>query len=204
MHIELIDLLRCPREHDETWLVAAFTQIQDRVVYEGRLGCPICNAEYPIQCGLADFAAEPGGMRLASSEAQPDPEAAVRLAAFLNLTKPGSIAVLHDEHAALATHVSELTQCRIIALDPAGKVTDTELTASARSDARMPLGSSSVDAVALSDSRYLDDSTRVLKQGGRLLAPSELSLPHGLTELARDEMYVVAEAHGPVISLRRS
>ena len=204
MHIELIDLLRCPRDHDETWLVAAFTEIRDRVVYEGRLGCPICNAEYPIRFGIADFAAEPGGVRLSSGEVQPDPETAVRLAAFLNLTKPGSIAVLHEQHGALATLISELTQCRILALDPAGNVTDTDLTATAHSDSRIPLGSSSVEAVALTNSRYLEDSTRVLKQGGRLLAPSQLALPPGLTELARDDEYVVAEAHGPVISLRRS
>lgn len=203
MHIELIDLLRCPRDHEETWLVAAFTTIQDRVVEEGKLGCPVCNAAYPIEFGVVDFASEPGLIASCTGEAQPDEEAAIRLAAFLNLTRPGSVAVLHYDHAALANLVSELTQCRVLALDPAVRVIDTELTASVHSDSRIPLGTSSVDAVALSDSRYLEDAARVLRQGGRLLAPANLTLPPGLTELARDDANVVAEAHGPVISLRR-
>ena len=203
MHIELIDLLRCPKIHEETWLVAAFTTIQDRIVEEGKLGCPVCSAEYPIQSGIVDFAEEGRGMVLCSGGLQQDPEAAIRLAAFLNLTKPGSLAVLQEEHAALANLVGELTQCRVLALDPAVKVTDTEMAASAHSDSRIPLASGSVDAVALTDSRYLDDAARVLRQGGRLLAPSGVILPAGFAELARDDADVVAEAHGPVISLRR-
>ena len=204
MHIELIDLLRCPREHEETWLVAAFTTIQDRVVYEGRLGCPVCNASYSIDSGVASFASQSRHSALRGGEAHPDPEAAVRLAAFLNLTKPGSLAVLQDDHAALANLVGELTQCRVIGLDPAVRVEDTEVTAAVRSDSRIPLASGAVDAVALTDSRYLQDAARVIRQGGRVLVPSALPLPAGFTELARDEAYVVAEASGPVVSLRRA
>ena len=204
MHIELIDLLRCPREHEETWLVAAFTRIQDRVVYEGRLGCPVCNAAYPIDSGVASFASQSGVSALRGSEPNPDPEAAIRLAAFLNLTKPGSVAVLQDDHAALANLVGELTQCRVVGLDPAVEVADTHLTAAVRSDSRIPLASGAVDAVALTDSRYLEDAARVIRQGGRVLVPSALPLPAGFIELARDEAYVVAEASGPVVSLRRA
>ena len=204
MHIELIDLFRCPRDHEETWLVAAFTKLDDRYVEEARLGCPVCNANYSIQSGVADFDAEPHGFVLCSGDLEPDRDAAIRLAAFLNLAKPGSLAVLQSEHAWLANLVSELTECRVIALDPSVKVADTELTASAHSDSRIPLASGAVDAVALSDSRYVKDAARVLRQGGRLVASSRLKLPAGFTELARDDAHVVAEAHGPVISLRRS
>ena len=73
MHIELIDLLRCPREHEETWLVAAFTRIQDRVVSEGRLGCPVCSAAYPIESGIANFVSPSGTSSLRAGESRADP-----------------------------------------------------------------------------------------------------------------------------------
>lgn len=204
MHIELIDLLRCPKDHDETWLVAAFTSIEDRIVEEARLGCPVCRSSYPVHFGIPDFAEGGSALALCSGEVYREPEDAMRLAAFLNLARPGSLAILQGDHAALAGLVSELTQSRVIAIDPAVRVYDSELAAAVCSDSRIPLASGSADGLALSDSRYIQDAARVLRQGGRLLAPSDISLPPGLTEIARDESTVVAEAYGPVISLRRS
>src|SRR2546430_12044415 len=52
----MIDLLRCVNEHEDTWLVASFRQITNRMVIEGTLGCPICSAEYEIVNGVPDFA----------------------------------------------------------------------------------------------------------------------------------------------------
>jgi uncharacterized protein YbaR (Trm112 family) len=203
VYIELIDLLRCPRDHEETWLVAAFTKVRDRFVEEARLGCPVCSAAYVIRHGTAEFAGE-FRQSTATVETTADTDAAIRLAAFLNLTRPGSTAILQGSHAALARTVSEITQSRTIALDPVLKIDDTELTATIRSDQRIPLASSSVDAVTLSDSRYVNDVSRVLRQGGRLLTPVDVPLPAGVTELARDDRVVVGEAHGPVIPIRRT
>lgn len=203
MHIELIDLLRCPRDHEETWLVAAFTKLQDRYVQEARLGCPVCNAAFEIHHGVADFA-EAGRSRPASGELPAESDAPIRLAAFLNLTKPGSLAVLQGHHSRSAHAASEITGCRILALDADTQVGDTELVAAIRSDSRIPLASNSVDGAALIDSRYLNDAPRVLRQGGRLVLPPDISLPAGFTEMARDDRAVIAEAAGPVISLRRS
>lgn len=203
MYIELIDMLRCPRDHEETWLVAAFTKLSDRYVEEGRLGCPVCNAAYVIRDGAAIFGPE---LREAGDvvETPADPDDAIRLAAFLNLTRPGATAILQGSHAALARTVSEITQSRTIALDPQVKIDDTELIATIRSNQRIPLASNSADAVALSDPSYVDDVSRVLRQGGRLLLPVDVPLPAGVTELARDTQFVVAEAHGPVIPIRRT
>ena len=55
MFIELVDALRCPRPHEESWLVLAATRLEARHVREGALGCPVCRAEYPIRDGIADF-----------------------------------------------------------------------------------------------------------------------------------------------------
>ena len=55
MFIEMIDLLRCVNAHEDTWLVASFSEVTNRIVTRGTLGCPVCSAEYPIQDGVADF-----------------------------------------------------------------------------------------------------------------------------------------------------
>jgi len=53
--IELVDALRCPRAHEESWLVLAMSRIEGRHIQEGALGCPVCHAEYPIHEGIVDL-----------------------------------------------------------------------------------------------------------------------------------------------------
>ena len=55
MFVELIDALRCPRAHEDTWLVAAAAETRDRCVVHGSLGCPVCRATFPIAGGVARF-----------------------------------------------------------------------------------------------------------------------------------------------------
>ena len=55
MFIELVDALRCPRTHEESWLVLAASRIEARHIQEGALGCPVCRAEYPIRDGIVDL-----------------------------------------------------------------------------------------------------------------------------------------------------
>ena len=59
MFIELVDALRCPRPHEESWLVLAASRLEARHVLEGTLGCPVCHAQYPIRDGIVDL--RPGG-----------------------------------------------------------------------------------------------------------------------------------------------
>lgn len=200
MYIETIDLLRCPRDHEETWLVAAFTGMDGRFVVEGKLGCPICNASYDIIAGMARFSGEVSD----SFAPRVDPEAAIRTAALLNLARPGAIAVLCGDEANVAKDVSEMAECRVIALNPSAHIEDTEKVATVVSIDRIPLASASVDAIALGACATLaSDAARVLRPGGRLTANAEVPLPSGMVEIARDERMVVAESVGPIIPLRR-
>ena len=204
MYIELIDLLRCPRDHEETWMVAAFTKMDGRFVLEGRLGCPVCGSSYSIANGIADLRIN-SNVAPASDEATPsDADAAIRLAALLNLTRPGALVILSGENAASAHEVSELGQSRIIALNPVGHIGDSERVATVLADSRLPLASSSVYGIALTDDAALsEDIKRVLQPGGRAVLSADAAIPLGLNELARDAHNVVAEALGPVVSLRR-
>ncbi|HEY9229313.1 MAG TPA: hypothetical protein VIP11_21880, partial [Gemmatimonadaceae bacterium] len=56
MFIPLVDVLRCPVPHEETWLVASIDRAADRDIVEGMLGCPRCLAEYAIHEGVVLFA----------------------------------------------------------------------------------------------------------------------------------------------------
>ena len=200
MFIETVDLLRCPRDHEETWLVAAFTRMDGRFIVEGKLGCPICNASYDIVDGVAHFGGEP-------SEAfapRVDQDAVMRTAALLNLSRPGAVAVLCGDEASAAEDVSQLTQCVVIALNPSSNIEDTERVATVVCVDRIPLASSSVDAIALGACATLvSDVPRILRPGGRVTADTGIALPSELREIARDDRTVVLESVGPIITLRR-
>ena len=202
MFIETIDLLRCPREHEETWLVAAFTKMNGRFVVEGSLGCPICEATYLIASGIADFAPETQRAP-ANASASSDTEQAIRLAAFLNLVRPGSTVVLEGDYAIHAATIADITHCRVIAINPSHEVIETEQTSTIHAAGRIPLGTSAVDGIAATSAAIIADAARVLKPGSRLVAPASIQLQPALNELARDETSVVAEAAGPLIRLSR-
>src|SRR5512144_1697663 len=92
MFIELVDALRCPVPHEESWLVAASTRMAFRHIVEGTLGCPVCKAQYAVHRGVVDF-------RRATHaplppDAAPDEAQATRLAAFLDLTDHTGFALL--------------------------------------------------------------------------------------------------------------
>lgn len=202
MYIELIDLLRCPKDHEETWLVAAFTTIEDRFVIEAKLGCPVCGASYVITNGIADLRQQ-RVKRTLSSPKEDHPEAAIRVAALLDLTVPSSLAVLEGTYSSTAARVSEMTQCRVLALNPAQDIEESETVGVILSDARIPLASNSVHALAIEQATLLTDAPRVLRQGARITTPTTNELPAGVVELARDDHDILGAAVEAIISLRR-
>jgi hypothetical protein len=71
---------------------------------------------------------------------------------------------------------------------------------------RWPLASACVHGMALANATAArtTDALRVLRPGGRLVAPVGTPLPAGARELARDERHWVAEKAADVITLRRA
>jgi uncharacterized protein YbaR (Trm112 family) len=209
LYIELIDLLRCPREHEESWLVAAFHKMQDRFVIEGRLGCPVCSASYPVTGGVADLRDGQTGLPFPSQTvaAIDFEEKAMRAAAMLGLVKPGSVAVLVGMNGDIAGNVSHISSTKVISLNPtSGQSVERENVAAVMFGSRFPLATASVDGVMLergSPEPAVVESLRVLRTGGRLVADAGLSLSGSVRELARDEHYVVAESTGPLLTLSR-
>jgi uncharacterized protein YbaR (Trm112 family) len=194
MFIELLDQLRCPRPHEESWLVLASSRTEGRDVLEGVLGCPVCQAEYPIVGGVARFT-----NAIATSTGAADEQEALRLAATLDLTGSEGYAILMGKWGAQAALLHALTDVQLMLVNA-----PTELAMGwglsgiviEQDWVRLPLARGSARAIALDATATLAQvggAVEILSAGGRLLATVGLPLPDGVTELARDERDWIGE-----------
>jgi hypothetical protein len=204
MFIELVDALRCPVPHEESWLVAAATRMAFRHIVDGTLGCPVCRAEYPVTRGVVDFRRAPHGLLPAGTA--PDEEQATRLAAFLDLTDRIGFAVLLGPWSVQAPLLRALVETPLIVVDPPGGTEGEPGISAIRCDGVLPLAAGAARGIAVdggSDAR-IASAVRATRPKGRLVAPASIALPEGVTELARDEAVWVAERQAvasPLVSL---
>lgn len=203
MFIELIDLLRCPVPHEDSWLVAAFTEMDGRFVRKGKLGCPVCSNTYPIIDGTAHFA--PAGSPGAGVPSAVSEEEVVRAAALLGLTRPGAILVVMGSAVALATQLAEMTDSKLIVVNPRIQMDETERVGIVTAGDRIPLADNSADGMIMDDSSIslIPEAARLLRTGGRIVAGAAAEPGPRFHELARDERNVVAESRGPMVGLTR-
>src|SRR5688500_8543264 len=203
MFIELIDLLRCPVPHEDSWLVAAFTKMDGRFVRSGKLGCPVCSNVYPIVDGTAHFAPARSADAVAATAA-PEEEV-VRAAALLGLTRPGAVLVVMGSAASLAAQLAEMTESKLIAVNPGMTIGETERVGILTAGERLPLADGSVDGMIIDDAAdaLIAEAARLLRPGGRIVAGAATDLGPRFHELARDGRNVVAESVGPLVGLTR-
>lgn len=193
MFIELIDRLCCPNAHEHTWLVAAMDDVRDRDILRGTLGCPVCQAEFPIVDGVVRFA----DVTLPPSSA-PDPGEAMRLAAALELTDARMVAVLHGRWASHAALVRSMMPARLILVNAPADVAH-DAASSIVYAATCPVAPARADAVALDDigpGAMLESLVRALRPGGRMLAPISVDVPEDVDELTRDDEIWVGRRMG--------
>ncbi|MDH3732533.1 MAG: hypothetical protein OEU54_03325 [Gemmatimonadota bacterium] len=95
MFIELAEILDCPSCNDGFGLVAFVSEADRRRVLAGRLGCPICEIEFPIAAGAIRLG-EPGEpVDAEGGHAEGDgAEMALRLAALMGVAETNGSAVL--------------------------------------------------------------------------------------------------------------
>jgi uncharacterized protein YbaR (Trm112 family) len=209
MFIELVDALRCPVPHEESWLVAAAVRMEARHIVEGTLGCPVCSAEYPIRDGVVDFRRAGGAVEAASVAA--DAEQAVRLAALLNLADAQGFAVLLGAWGAHAQELASIVETPLVLVDPPADVVGAPGVSVLRCDGEVPLAIGAARAIAIDDGRAtrVASAVRATRAKGRVLAPVSVPVPEDVTELARDATMWVGERsalESPLITLhvRRS
>lgn len=195
MFSELVDVLRCLRPHEESWLVLAARKVENRDILEGVLGCPVCHAEYPIIEGVARFGSAPNDRRWTV----PSEEEALRLVALLDLTGARGYAVIIGGLTRHSSRMRELTDVQLLLVNPApdtpigGGISSMTIQSSWT---KLPLAPLSARALALDDGAtpaQLESAIEIVAARGRILAPVALPMPEGLTELARDDRQWLAE-----------
>jgi uncharacterized protein YbaR (Trm112 family) len=209
MFIELVDALRCPVPHEESWLVAAAVRMEARHIVEGTLGCPVCSAEYPIHDGVVDFRRSDGA--IVAERVAGDAEQAMRMAALLNLSDAQGFAVLLGAWGAQAHELASMVETPIVVVDPPLDVVGAPGVSVLRCDGVVPLAIGAARAMAIDDSsdERVASAVRATRAKGRVLAPLSVPVPAEVTELARDETMWVGERAAlasPLVSLhvRRS
>ncbi|MES2179497.1 MAG: hypothetical protein V4550_16680 [Gemmatimonadota bacterium] len=205
MFIELVDALRCPVSHEESWLVASAVRTEARHIVIGTLGCPVCQAEYPIRDGVVDFRRD--AIYVAPAVGQADPELAMRIAALLDLADSRGFAVLLGDWGRHAVALAGIVELPLLLVDPPEDVTGSPGISVIRTEGEaIPLAMGSARATAIDSGleARIAAAVRMTKTGGRVIGPAGVSLPPGVRELARDESMWVAEREpdpSPLISL---
>ncbi len=201
MFIELVDALRCPVPHEESWLVAAAVRMEARHIVEGTLGCPVCSAEYPIRDGVVDFR-RAGGSVIAAQGAG-DPELAMRLAALMNLADAQGFAALLGEWGAQAHQLASIVETPLVVVDPPAGIVGAPGVSVLRCDGEVPLAMGAARAMALDDgsTSRVASAIRATRAQGRVVASASVPVPSEVTELARDETMWVGERGAPTSPL---
>ncbi len=193
MFIELVDALRCPVPHEESWLVASTGRMVFRHILDGTLGCPVCEAQYPIRHGIVDFR-RTGDVPL-PADAPPDEEQATRLAALLDLTDDTGFALLLGAWSVHAPLVRARAETPLIIVDPPDSMKGEPGISGIRCDGVLPVAAGVARGVAIDggSAARVASAVRATRAKGRLVAPVTMPLPAEVTELARDETVWVGE-----------
>lgn len=193
MFIELAEVLVCPvcrPRHDEgtlQGLVAVVEELRERKVIGGWLGCPACEARFPIQDGTVCFALAPSEARNRSSREPsatespsgslgPQAETALLVAALLSLDEVAGYVLLGQGLGTMAEELSRLAPAsEIVALwgREEGPVSPPSAGVTRLSDtpeASLPLRAASITAAAILGARedVIAEAARVLRPAGRL------------------------------------
>lgn len=212
MHVDLVEALRCPRGHEDGWLVASVDVVRERRILHGTIACPACGGEWRVVDGELNL---DGAMREVTASGAPPsthvtPYAAdaLNIAALLDLRDSRGAVVLCGDAAFLADALASLTGVLVLVVNaPSGCATDH---ARLRAAHALPLGVGTMRGAYLdaahSDGHWIDSAVRAVERGGRVVAPSHAPVPNDVQKLARDERVWVGEvkvAASGLVPLRR-
>jgi uncharacterized protein YbaR (Trm112 family) len=200
MHIELTEMLRCPEQHREEYLVLSTGEVRHRMVRSGILGCPVCRREYPILRGVVDFT---GNVQRETENPMPVsrfpfPEAPA-LQALLELSGPGGYIVLAGSSARHAAALGTLMAgVHFVGVNAPPDLVELDVLSLLKADEKIPLRSSIARGVVvgadLATSPWLVEAHRVLLRGRRFVVETaEPDLPIGLSRLAAENGVWVGE-----------
>jgi uncharacterized protein YbaR (Trm112 family) len=208
MFIELTEALRCPRDHEESYLVCAPAQMDGRRVVHGILGCPVCHAEFPIVDGVAHFGAHSGtaaqrhggtaAPRHSGTAPPPVGLTAEAVQTFLDLHGPGGYVLVVGSAGRLGPRLAELLErVHVAGVNPPQGAVPTAGWSVLRSPEGLPVKRHSMRAVVVgrdaSEGPWLAAALGTLLPGLRAVIEDQDANPAGLVELARGAGVLVGE-----------
>lgn len=200
MRVDIIELLRCPAPHESSALVTVADARDGDQLLAGTLGCPVCLAEYVLRGGVVYLTSRHAHAEQGATSSTSPATDATRLAALLALEQPALRVVLCGTESMAADAITALVDANCLAIN--APVHSHTIGNQLRMDAgaRLPLADASMHALAIDAAHlpFLSDAARVIRSGGRVVAPAAAPLPPGLRELARDDHQWVAQVESPV------
>lgn len=194
MLLELTEILRCPADHEESYVVCVTYAVEGSHVVRGVIGCPVCQAEYPIVDGVADLRAETHRRTDAQAHSDGAPSAgpltAEAAAAFLGLRGPGGYVLLAGSGARLAADLAALVPgVHVVCVNAAEGLPRAVAASYLRAANGVPVKSSWMRGVVLgadcAGEPWLAEGARLLLGGLRMVVEDEGAAPEGVAELAR-------------------
>jgi hypothetical protein len=169
LFIELTDHLRCPSDHDESFLVLLPGHMGGRSVRSGDLGCPVCGRTFQLVDGVLDTGDAPAVSADPATVLDAD-----ALTTLVGLHGPGGYLTLVGGAGKLWKEVAELNPgVALVAVNPPPEVGDDPAVSVLRGS-RLPIKSGSMRGVVLSrpfadDPHWIREATRVVLPGLRVV-----------------------------------
>ena len=170
MFIELTDHLRCPADHDESFLVLLPDRLDGRSAIEGQLGCPVCGRTFQLADGVLDTGDAPS-----PDSTSPSRLTGEALTALVGLHGPGGYLVLVGALADAWKEVAELNPgVALVGINPGAGITEHAPGFSVLRSGRIPLKTRSMRGVALGagyagDQHWVSEAARVVLPGLRIV-----------------------------------
>lgn len=198
MFVELVDHLRCTVAHEDTWLVLHADESRERHVLRGTLGCPVCGTRFRLENGTVWFAGHRDSSVAPPRPVEPGSEWPLRLAAFLALGDARGAVGLYGEWSGYAAALREIADgVEVLAIAPAYPTPAMLSAIVPLARTAIPLADGALHAVAVDAGdeagAEVAEAARLVRTGGRLLAPATAPVPPGVHELARDADWWVGE-----------
>lgn len=174
-------------------------EMAERRVVRGVLGCPECQAEFPIAEGVADLRLTPADSpRRLSPPPLPAAYDVTALQSFIGLDGAGGYILLAGTAARHAAALADATPgVHIVAINAPLGTAPAAMVSVLRADAGLPFKGRHLRAVVLgadhADAVWVSEAVRVLLPGLRLVVENDAAHAEGVTELARGAGLFVAE-----------
>jgi uncharacterized protein YbaR (Trm112 family) len=186
--IELTDLLRCPIDHDESFLVLLPDVMDGRSVRTGQLGCPVCGRTFHLVDGVFD-----GGGAAAGSEAGRTALTGESLSVLTGLQGPGGYLALVGPVASLWEEVAALNPgIALVGINPGPGVSDGPGISVIRAG-KIPLKSNVLRGVVLG--RPYADEADWVREAARVVLPGLRVVGEG-ADPPVDTIEIMASAGG--------